>query len=219
MNTLSEHRQPLIRQCVICGKSFEASGSQSTCQGPHFKKCVICGQEFEYKHLSDKKQCCSRKCSAELRKQKIVSEERICKYCGNKFTSTSNTAKYCAGPHFKKCIVCGKDFEVDLTSGLGIQDLPKTCSSQCTYQYIAEQRAAHPELVRAAVEKGKQTCLQRYGVPVASQRPEARKIASEKCLASMEQRKQTNLKKYGFEWPSQNPEIKKRISQAISKSK
>lgn len=93
------NKLPLIRTCIICGKEFEAVGSQSTCPGPHFRTCVVCGKEFEYKHMSDKTATCSTRCKALLRKQTISSVERICERCGKKFYSESNTTKYCEGPH------------------------------------------------------------------------------------------------------------------------
>ena len=38
--------------------------------------------------------------------------ERICAFCGKPFIA-KGTAKYCEGPHYTNCVVCGKPFEWD----------------------------------------------------------------------------------------------------------
>lgn len=63
-----------IRNCVVCGKPFVATnGMQKVCKDAHFGQCVVCGKQFEIPRSrlleKDRSKCCSRTCSAKLRKQ------------------------------------------------------------------------------------------------------------------------------------------------------
>lgn len=190
--------EPVLRRCVICGKEFQPYGNQTTCSGPHYKVCKVCGKQFEFHHLADKRETCSRECWTQLRKISISNKELTCLYCGKKFRSTSSTAKYCPGPHYKKCVICGKDFEIDLSSGLKIEDTPKTCSPECKF------------------ELQKQTNLKIYGYEFPTQSEELRERARQVSISNEEQRRRTNLEKYGFENVAQVPEIKERISRTVA---
>ena len=194
-----EQASPLIRTCILCGKEFEAIGSQTTCSGPHYKKCAICGTEFEYKHISDKKVTCSKKCAAEYRRRTILSVTRVCEYCGKEFHSPSNTAKYCEGPHYKKCEICGRDFKVDLSSGVSLSDLPHTCSR-----------------MKCVIAQRIKTSQATYGVASPSQTDAAREQARQRTINSAEQRKQTCLERYGAESYMQTEEGRQRMSEIMS---
>lgn len=58
----------MIRTCKYCGEEFEAIRTQAYCNRDHYAICVICGKQFVYDPRT-LKQCCSRKCSSELRKR------------------------------------------------------------------------------------------------------------------------------------------------------
>ena len=221
MKPMSEVAVPkLIRNCVICGKPFEASGSQSTCTNEHFKECVVCGRDFEFKHISDKRQTCSNECRQLLRKRTVVSTKHICEYCGKEFYSESSTAKYCNDTHYKECVICGKQFEVNLKGGVKIENLPIVCSISCRTQLVKQRWEADPdgrrEMIERAVERGKQTCLERYGVPFACQTPENIEKARIQSYENLEFRKQRCIEKYGVPFAAQNPEVKAKISKAIA---
>lgn len=58
------------RICKLCGKEFTpATRGQLYCKPYHVVKCPICGKDMEIKSVDKLGTCCSRKCSAEKRKQ------------------------------------------------------------------------------------------------------------------------------------------------------
>ena len=126
-----EAKKPLIRKCIVCGEEFEAYGSQTTCTRDHFRKCVVCGKEFKLRRAFDTRQTCSSECWRKLRQVTVSRTKHICEYCGKEFYSDSSTAKYCPGPHYARCAVCGKEFEVKFTNGRSPENMPRTCSTEC----------------------------------------------------------------------------------------
>ena len=199
-NLKNKQTSTIIRVCTICGEEFVSTGNTKICSKQHLVPCKVCGKLFEIRSSCNKinRKTCSEKCRSELRKQNLNSTIRICQYCGKQFTSAGNTAKYCPGPHYKKCEFCGKDFEVSLLSGAGTDCLPKTCSAECR------------------IKLSQQTCLDRYGVPFASQTAEARARAKEQSIENRSIREQTCLERYGYKHVGQVPEIRARISSTIS---
>lgn len=118
------------------------------------RKCKICGNEFTVKSTYPK-QCCSVECASKLRSQKINATVKICKFCGKPFTSNFSKSLYCSGPHYQKCVICGKSFEIS-----NLQKPPKTCSAKCK------------DIL------SRQTNLEKYGVEIGSQSEVARKKLS-----------------------------------------
>lgn len=53
-------------------------------------------------------------------------EMKKCKECGKLFMPTSNKQKYCSGPHFRPCPVCGK-----LVFAKYLSDPARCCSGVC----------------------------------------------------------------------------------------
>ena len=45
-------------------------------------------------------------------------EKKICAYCGKEFIATHTSQKYCKGPHYRKCEVCGKEFEFKIPANI-----------------------------------------------------------------------------------------------------
>ena len=137
-----------LRVCTYCHKEFVTSTYQKTiCDDPHYKECKECGKKFiipNYRLYEDV--CCSRECTNKLRSRNIKKaiqykpqgynahtsyKEVKCKYCGKLF-STAEGDKYCQGPHFATCIVCGKQFKVDK---IQIFNHTKCCSEECRQRY------------------------------------------------------------------------------------
>lgn len=191
------NHSPIIRKCAICGLEFEASGSQSICKRSHYRTCVICGKKFECNLTSSSTQTCSRACQAQLRKTTVTSTQRICEYCGKPFYSASSTAKYCEGPHYKKCVICGAEFEIT-SDVLGSKYAPSTCSEACKQKLIV------------------QTNLSKYGAEHASQLPESRAHNRDKALQNADKTKNTNLERYGYPFAVQHPSIRKKLSEKTS---
>lgn len=75
-----------------------------------------------------------------------TSKVRTCQACGKQFVYKDKRQKFCTRVHYRICIICGKEFTVDLTRG--IDHLNQTCSRDCanilTKESLAKYREAHP---------------------------------------------------------------------------
>lgn len=181
----------LKRICKYCGKEFEAKGTQQYCPGPHYAICEICGKEFEV-NPRQPKTTCSRSCASKLRIRTIQKCEKICEICGESFVPTNNTSRYCPGPHYRPCPICGKLVEfTDPSSDIAC------CSKECTK------------------ELRRRTSRVNYGTDVPSQSDEVRKKLSESGFRSVEKRKQTCLDRYGYEHAAQSPVLRQQISNTV----
>ena len=94
----------IIKQCLVCGESFETidrtSNQQKYCSHVCYSKslkvdrtksCVYCGGKFEPK--DSRVRYCSRECVQNERADKRVVK---CKACGKEFKRTSLKNKYCS---------------------------------------------------------------------------------------------------------------------------
>lgn len=121
---------------------------------------------------------------------------RRCQECGKEFTPKSGTQRYCSGPHYTECIICGKRIEYSCSP----KEKPKYCSKDCR------------ELGR------KKSNLSKYGVENVSQLDEVRKKISE-ANSSEEvraKRESTCLRRYGTKNVAQNEDVKKKMSEVMS---
>ena len=183
----------MIRTCKYCGEEFEAIGTQAYCNRDHYAICVICGKQFVYDPRT-LKQCCSRKCSSELRKQSIQATKKICKLCGKEFIPENNTQIYCKDTHFVPCVICGEPVQIPHDENYW---LDRTCSIECT-----NRRRAN-------------TCMERYGVSIASQTESARDKLRERAKENERSRKYNCLLKYGVDNVAKVPEIQDKIRNTI----
>lgn len=186
----------MIRTCKYCGEKFEATGTQAYCDRDHYATCVICGGQFSCDPRMLKR-CCSKRCSAELRKRTIQSTKKICKLCGKEFIPENNTQIYCKDIHFAPCVICGEPVQIPNDENY---KLDRTCSMECT------------------TRRRSNTCIERYGVPTASQIESARHKLRERAKENEESRKHNCLLKYGVDNVAKVPEIKTRISNTIRSS-
>lgn len=183
-----------LRKCKECGKEFDAKGTQVYCNDKHYRICAVCGKKFEV-DLKNPKKCCSRKCSAQLRKQTIKSKTKICELCGKEFIPESNTQRYCKKDHYRPCPICGKPVLVKAA-----YDVPRTCSNECEVKLRA------------------QTSIFKYGVDIPSKSEVVRQKLHDKSVDPniIEKRRQTCIDKYGVDNPAKAEEIRKKISQSVS---
>ena len=112
-------------------------------------------------------------------------QTKICPLCGKEFIPKPSNRRYCNDKHFRKCIVCGKEFEIPKTY------LEKrTCSARCANLAGKSQR--------------EQTNMERYGVTNVSYSPEI-----------LNKIKKSNEEKYGVSWSFQSEEVKSKISDTL----
>lgn len=185
-----------IRVCKFCGKEFEAYGTTEYCDGPHYKNCIVCNQEFEWDHRRPK-DCCSPKCSTILRSQSIGESTRVCQICGKLFTPRSGMQLYCDDQHYSNCPICGKLVPIKYA-----YERNRCCSTECSNQLR------------------KQTTMNKYGVPVASQALSVRQKLHYTCSSPeyLAKRAARSLEKWGVTNPSKNPELRKRIAETLRSS-
>ena len=185
------------RICKLCGKEFEAKGTQAYCSDKHYKTCVVCGQSFEIDRRTLNKVTCSSKCQSELRKQTLQKTVKICELCGKPFVPNGSMDKYCKNIHYRPCPICGKP--VPITPGQ--ESGPAVCCS-----------------VECSNKLRERTCEERYGVKIVSQSDSIKHKLSEigKSDKTAEKRKSTCLAKYGVDNPARSPEVRKRISATVA---
>ena len=62
-----------MKQCVLCGEMFEPKkNAQKICERIHYRACKNCGKEFVITRPSASQMCCSKACTAALRKQTML---------------------------------------------------------------------------------------------------------------------------------------------------
>lgn len=209
--------------CIRCGNEFEAKRKTAVCQDCHIGICVVCGKEFKLQSPWTQKTC-SKECRGQYVKQSGISKartnkakqtleskygvsntqqlqkfDRVCKYCGKEFITTSPRKIYCDGPHYGKCPVCGKVTVVrDLSQGV------KACSQECK-QILIERtnidKYGCKESVNSehAREVAKKHNLEKYGVDHYSKTDEYKKKF-----------KDTMQVRYGSKIPIKNSQIKRK---------
>ena len=190
--------------CPICGDTFiQNSARQKYCKHLKHAICPICGKSYEYECCPRHDTTCgSKECrityAHEHIKQFYLNTTKICEWCGKEFHPTTNTSKYCSGPHYRKCDNCGKEYEVDLT----IQDYPRTCSKECAIAY--RFRDGNPFQSDEFKRKAKETCLKRYGVD----HPMKADCVKQKVFDTYKERT-------GYGHPIQNPEVRSRVAKSV----
>ena len=111
--------------------------------------------------------------------------KKVCAFCGKEFESNGKAKKFCEGPHFDTCIICGKPFEVPRNL-LGDKSRTRVCSTACR----SAQRT--------------KTCLEKYGV--------AHHLSSPEVIAK---RTATVQQKYGVDNIAQSDIGKQHIREAF----
>lgn len=191
------------KKCKNCGELFTPTGtSQLYCFQSKVKKCVICGKEFTYICGKYEPDTCSDVCQGmlakQVRKQNLSKVTKICEWCGKEFTPIDSLQKYCEGPHYQKCVICGKEFEIELNTS---NYLRKTCSKECE-NILNKQNHNYT----ACSEAHKKSLLSKYGVSNSMRIP-----------GVIDKIKKVNLERYGAEWYTQTDEYKRRVKETSQK--
>lgn len=121
-----------------------------------------------------------------------------CKFCNRQFESKRKDSRFCKGPHYLTCPVCGKQFQVDKNIGYYYDHRDTACCSKHCASLLSNSKHT-AEQKRSFVEKQQNTMMERYGVVNPGQMPEV-----------LEKRKKTNLKKFGTEYANQSDQIKQK---------
>ena len=195
----------LVKICQTCGEKFHPNTyRQRNCGEIKMRTCPICGNDFTCRCTPEgsRKKTCSRKCAdkfaEQVRESNAATNEKACKYCGKLFTPKTKFDVYCQGPHYKKCEVCGKEFEFNLIEYKGI----KTCSKECRYKL-----AANNKNIPAMMHHQEKTLMKRYSVKRVMDIPGA-----------VDKIKGTNRVKYGSDWYTQTDEYKQSVKEtSVSK--
>lgn len=214
----------MLYTCIRCGTQFEAKHKTAVCANCHTAICVICGKEFKLQ-TPWTQVTCSPKCRGEYRKlsgigksaakksietkvdkygsANVVKElTKICKFCGKKFTTVNPAQMYCDGPHYTKCVICGKQIVLK-----DVNSIPLTCSLECRKKQtkLTCQRsygASNVLISEHGKQKAKQTLMQLYGVDHYS-----------KTIDYRDKFKRTSLERYGTEHPCQSEAIRSKITE------
>ena len=152
--------------------------------------------------------------------------EKQCLECGKVFKPKNGFQKYCPGPHYTRCVICGKTIEYTCSP----KEKPKYCSQTCINEgkrrnvrakYGVDNVSELSSVRRKISErnsseevskKRKLTCLEKYGVDNPAKNLDIRKkmIAVMTSDEYLDSRKSTCLQKYGFDSPMKNPDVKKK---------
>ena len=193
----SHYPKDLMIPCVICGDMFHPRNSlQKACQQTKVRPCPICGKPYTYFcNVKKMVQTCSSECQNAMIKQNreaTASElTKVCKWCGEEFHPRYVMQVYCDNAHYNTCVVCGKEFELDVKRS----DITQTCSDECRYSLSIQNRD-----IESMVRHQKETLHRVYGVDSIMQIPGVK----EKIMA-------TSRERYGKDWYTQTDEHKERV--------
>ena len=194
-------------------------------------KCPNCGKIRYVTYHAENILC--RSCSKKLKYQKEqFSIEKTCEFCGKKFIAHSNRTRYCKGPHYRTCPICGKEYLEDNVENL--KRPPVACSYECRAKKtrktsLQKYGCLAPGNNEKARKKSEQTMMKKYGVKYALQNPDLKAKAVEtikkkygidnvgKSKRVIKKRIETNLKKYGVKGAFLLPEYRPKTISKINK--
>lgn len=188
--------------CELCGKPFHPNSSrQKYCNREITKICVVCGNSFISRCNPSESDCCSTDCKnkyAQIKsKQSIEKMTRFCNFCGKPFHPEHSGQYYCKDKHYFNCVICGKQFEIDVTK----QDRPVTCSKECAIKLRFKD--GNPFSKPECREKGRQTYFRKTGFYHPGSNPEVQ----QKMMSTYKSRT-------GYDHPSHNPYVRSKAAKA-----
>lgn len=137
-------------------------------------------------------------------------QKKVCEYCGKLYTPQSNNSKYCKGPHYKTCPICGT--QVLITNNHYLTHELKSCNNPECLKKAREKTSMERYGVKnagnsdQAREKASRTMMQKYGVPYAQMSEEIRQKSKETLIA-----------RYGVDNASKSEEVKKKRHETVMK--
>ena len=162
-----------------------------------------------------------------------------CALCGEEFETRYKHSKFCKGPHYKTCPVCGKKFQVDDRIAYCYENWDKVCcSKKCGHVYAHSKRTSkqkqetsdkvkRTKLLKYGDSnynnrtKAVETCIERYGVDSTNKLDSVKSKARETKLEryrdenynNSDKRRRTNVEKYGTDNAAKNEQVKKKARQ------
>lgn len=158
-------------------------------------------------------------------------KQKVCQYCGKLYTPLSNNSKYCKGPHYATCPICGKTFEI--TNDYYYTHKIKSCTSyECrkvarTRTSIEKYGITAPGNNPNARKKARKTMQDKLGVPYAMMSTEVRNKSKRtlikrygvdniaKSKESQARKKITILEKYNGVYAFNTPEVVQKQKQTL----
>lgn len=192
----------VIKICKRCGIEYHPKSSrQQCCNKPIKVPCAVCGKLMDQIcTFAAHNETCGIECQSKLIMQKREASAnkltKKCKWCGKEFHPNSVRDVYCEGHHYDTCVICGKQFEIDVR---GYSD-KKTCSEEC--RYISAQQNTDRE---AVMQHQKENLQAMYGEDV---------VNPMQIPGVVDKIKQTNKEKYGAEWYTQTQSYRDSVKQA-----
>lgn len=146
---------------------------------------------------------------------------KTCKFCGKEFNAVG-TQSYCSGPHYAKCVICGKQFKVNP------KQPKKCCSRKCSSQLRALNISSHSKVCKLCGKEfypKNNTSIYCDGphykqCPICGKSVEIKKGEESleyKCCSvecSNKLRANTCLEKYGVDVVSKNVDVRKKLHDA-----
>lgn len=162
-----------------------------------------------------------------------------CVVCGKEFETRYKHSKFCKGPHYRTCPVCGKTFQIDDRIAYCYDNWDKVCcSKKCGHVYAHskrtnEQKQETSDKVKRTKllkygdsnynnrTKSVETCIERYGVDSTNKLDSVKLKARETKLErygdenynNSDKRRRTNVEKYGTDNAARNEQVKKKARQ------
>lgn len=211
------------KKCRVCRQEFiPKSSRQLDCNKDIELICPICGKTFIGKCSKNfTTSTCSKECSdkyaLKMRIKSASNSIKICKECGKEFHPKRPGQLYCDREHYRKCVVCGKSFKVDLHSGSSSKDIRKTCSDECYHKYMSDNCVFRDDQFR-------KKALESYQMKTGYDHPMHNPDVISKIQSTVESRygnsnyrltddyakktKQSSISTYGTEHPMQCEQVK-----------
>lgn len=198
--------------CKCCGKPFETNSPQKLfCNREHYLPCPVCGKPVLKKDrdFTRPPKCCSSKCTHELRKRNL--KPRQCVICNEWFVPKSGVQLICEKQHYKKCVICGKEFPVDN----GNYKTAQTCSDECRRKNtiihnLEKYGTEHPMQNPEVQMHHREAMREKYGVEFALQSEEFMRKQQETAY-------ETNMKNNGVPYACMLPQCIEAQGNIVSK--
>lgn len=149
--------------CRVCGNKFQTPiRTRTVCPNCETVICEVCGKEFE-KQWPYTQTTCSGECRMKSLRAKGM-KDKICPLCSKKFVPNSPRQKYCKGPHYRTCIICGKQFKITFE-----YNPTQTCSKECKEIFKRQNfkqtyGVENPMQIEQFKKKMAATNMERYGM-------------------------------------------------------